>query len=184
MRLDDRLDTSDQWMQFPIRVLVAMLGLLVFMCAGGCGQAGSGNASPPATRTPGPDAAAARYRATIDADMRLIGRAYDRPTCTTRELCVQYLTQVKGATETLIADLNSVSPPPGLTVPAERVGMAAQRFLDDVNTAISAAGQPAGDYQSAAGRPNSHDVDLAVAELVCWPAQPVNAGGEGDYSCG
>lgn len=171
-------------MHFHIRISVAVLGLLVCIGASGCGQASSANGSPAATRSPTPDVAGARYRATIDADMRLIGRAYDRPPCTSRDLCIQYLTQVKGATETLIADLTAVSPPPGLMMPAERVKVAAQRFLDDVNAAISVAQQPAGDYQSAAIRPNSHDVDLAVAELVCWPAQPVNAGGEGDYSCG
>lgn len=78
----------------------------------------------------------------------------------------------------------AVSSPRGLATQAERVRTAAERFLGDVNSAIPRAQQPDGDYQVAANGLNTHDVDLAVAELICWPAHPVNAGGEGDYSCG
>lgn len=115
--------------------------------------------------------------------MRTLNKAWDRPPCATRALCTSYLDQIRDATDGLLNDVSDLTAPPDVAPLAEQVKAAADHLDVEISAAKSEMAEPGTNFQKAATAIDTHDLDYAVAQLDCWPAPPVNFGGEGDYSC-
>lgn len=114
--------------------------------------------------------------------MRAIGFALDAEHCKTRSNCIRELAQIQAATNALLSHLGSGSPPAIGSLVA-KMRLAAQQFSDQVAAAMVVVSQPDSNYFAAGATPTIHDLYLTAAYVDCWPAQPVNPGNEGGYSC-
>jgi len=115
--------------------------------------------------------------------MRTLSFAVDTEACKTRPVCLSELTQIKVATEALLDDIGKGASPPAISALVERLKVAAQQFRAQIDAAMLVVQQPNSNYFAAGGAPTVRDVYLAAAAVDCWPAQPVNPGNEGGYSC-
>lgn len=170
----------------PKRIPAVITGILAtFLLAGlsGCGGGSKASVAPIERLTPSRDPAVVQYRAVIDVDMRAITFALDKEACSTRSECTNELINIKAATDAMLVDLGTGAPPPAIGVPIERLKVAAQDFRDQLDAALIVVQQPNSNYFAAGAAPTVHDLYLAAGYLDCWPDQPVNAPGEGDYSC-
>jgi len=137
--------------------------------------------TPSSSVAPKPDALVVKYRHLIDGDMNAINFALYRLPCNSRQTCASELTQVETATEVLLNDLNGAVAPSGVGPTVESFKSVAQQFEEQVDGDLVAVQQPNSDYTAAT--PTVDGLFLAAATLECWPAKPVNFGGEGGYSC-
>jgi hypothetical protein len=133
----------------------------------------------PATE-PGPsrDPAVVSYRALIDGDLKIVDFSFqENSRCQTREACAGALVQTRVAAQTLLRDMSTADAPASLSANALRVEAAVQQFIVQLDAANALIQQPNSDYISASQVPTIRDVDLSVAAVDCWPAQPL----EGDH---
>jgi hypothetical protein len=59
---------------------------------------------------------------------------------------------------------------------------AAQHFIDQIDTALVLIRKPNSDFLAASALPTIYDLDLAMAELDCWPSAPVIGSTDGHSS--
>ena len=158
--------------------------LLVAVLFAGAACGSSSTAATGTTPSPTPDAAVIAYRNLIGNDFKVIYHAFDKPPCASRTVCVEQVMATVSTTQALIKDIDKNQAPPALIAPAVQVRDAALRFIADLNSAIAAMNRPSTPYQAIVNALSIDDLDLAVANLDCFPRQPKNYGGEGDFSCG
>ena len=115
--------------------------------------------------------------------MRTLSFALDTEACKTRPVCASELTQIKVATEALISDLGKDGAPSPISAAVEHLNVAAQQFGSQIDAALLVVQQPNSDYFAAGAALSIRDLYVAAAAVDCWPAQPVNPGNEGGYSC-
>ncbi len=128
-----------------------------------------------ATREPSNDAAIVKYRAMVHADVGVIDRSSLRGDCSTRVRCIQSMEASRTATTDLLHDL-SVSPPPeAVTGIAARLTASGENYVVQLNEAIAAAAEPNSDYVASSAAPTTAALDLATAQLDCWPLSPVES---------
>jgi hypothetical protein len=165
-------------------VVLVLLGVLL-SSGSACASISVGSTQPSAAAkpSPSPDAALVQYRNVIDGDMRAASAANQRLPCGTRPLCIADIDLMMSTADHLLNDVTRLPAPPQLATLAQAVAAAARTYIGQLDVALAVAKQPNGNYQAAVNVPNPHDLDLSVAALDCWPAQPVNPGNEGDYSC-
>ena len=158
--------------------------LVLFVCAA-CGSSSAAATQSPAAQASAaePDAATLAYRNLIDGDFRAVNRAFDRPPCPSREVCLEEVAATRSATETLLSDLDRSPAPPALTALAANVRATATAFVAQLDSAAAKIAVPSSNYTAVMNTLSFHDLDLAVATMDCWPKPPVNPGNEGDYSC-
>jgi hypothetical protein len=123
------------------------------------------------------DASVVRYRATVDADFRAIDRAFVNGPCDTRAACLATLAQTRSAAAQLRGDMTAMVAPGSIRSIAENVIAADTKFIVQVDAASALMSEPGSDFASAGAVPNVADLELAVAQLDCWPASPV----QGDH---
>ncbi len=134
-------------------------------------------AAPPMRAAPSRDAGILRYRATVDADMRAIDNAFVNGQCDARVTCLATLTRTRTAAEQLRVDMAAMAAPKSVTGIVTEVVAADTQFIAQLDAASAAVRDPSSDYAAAAGVPDIGGLQIAVAELDCWPALPV----EGDH---
>ena len=149
------------------------------LCA--CGAPTTTSTSPGASVSPSPNPLVVQYRRLIDADMSAINFALYKLPCKSRQTCTYELQQVEATTETLMSDLSNAVAPSGVGPTVEPFKSTAQKFEEEVDGDLVVIQQPNSDYMAAS--PTVTELFLAAATFDCWPAEPVNYGGEGGYNC-
>ena len=146
------------------------------------------NVQPATKPSPSATAAVASYRAVIDRDYRAVLSAETGATvCSPRDACIASNSKLRSAIEALIRDMASIATPASLATYAAHVTLAAQQYLQGLDTAINAMEDPKVDYtQVSTPAVLSDNLALAVAMVDCWPARPtptVNYMGPNGYGC-
>ena len=133
---------------------------------------------------PSRDAAVVHVRATLDHDYRAVDAAFNM-TCKSRDVCAAQLVQVRAVTQNLIQTASATQGPAQTAPAVQRVMSAAQHFIEQIDTALVLIRQPNSDFLAAAALPSIYDLDLAMAELDCWPVAPVigSTDGHSGASC-
>ena len=123
------------------------------------------------------------YQARINGDMRPIYGNFGF-ICVSRQQCIALATQIRAATEVLLHDVESTTPPASLGPAAAQLRTAAQQYIAQLDAYIAAEQDPNTNYLAPAD-PSLTNLDLAVATVVCWPGAPDVAGGDQTfgYSC-
>ena len=125
--------------------------------------------------TPSRSADIVGYRDLIDADLRTVDHA-DAGKCNSRNQCILTLEQTRTATFQLLNDVSGNQAPPSVAARADAIRVAVSKLILQLDVAISVASQPSSDYRAASAVPDVAQLDLAVAELDCWPAAPILEG--------
>ena len=148
--------------------------------------AACGSSSAAATATspsPTADAAVVAYRHFVTNDFKAVYHAFNKPPCPSRMVCEEEVMATVAATQALIKDMDKNPAPPSLTMPAVQLRDAAVRFVAALNSSIAAMNRPSSPYQAIVNALSIEDLDVAVANVDCYPQQPKNPGDEGDFSC-
>ena len=122
---------------------------------------------------PSRDPVLVSYRTLIDADMRTVDLSFTTSSaCKTRDACASDLAQTRTATEALLRDISASETPPSVLGAVGRLKAAAQQFIVQLDVALAVVQQPNSDYIAATGAPTVYVLDLAAAEVDCWPITP------------
>ncbi|HSS62016.1 MAG TPA: hypothetical protein VLK30_11245 [Candidatus Limnocylindrales bacterium] len=148
---------------------VVIAALLVGLLIGS--RLGAQQAAP--ATGPSRDANVVRYRATVDADMRAINNQYVNGRCDTRANCLASLLRTRAAAEQLRAEIAAIVAPKPVSSIAARVAAADTQFIAQLDEATAVVGQLNSDFVTAGATPDITGLELAVAELDCWPAAAV-----------
>lgn len=162
--------------------MTGLLAAVPLACVGACGGSSASSVTPTEHTAPSRDPAVVQFRTVIGADMRAISFAVDTEACKTRSNCIGELVQIQTAIQTLLTHLGSGAPA-AIEPLVKKMRLAAQEFSDQVAAALVIVKQPNSNYFAAGAAPTIHDLYLTAAYVDCWPALPVNPGGEGGYSC-
>jgi len=165
--------------------VIAVLGVGALMGARLADRSTVGPATKP---NPTSNAALADYRAVVDRDYRAIRSDTPGATvCSPRGSCIATNLKLKSAIETLIRDIDSTPIPPPLVAATANLKQAAQQYVQGLDTTINAMKDPSIDYtQVSTPTALELNLDLAVATIDCWPAQPLptsNYIGPNGYGC-
>jgi hypothetical protein len=130
------------------------------------------------------DAEVVRYREMVNADIKTIDVEYQRGwTCKTRDGCIAAQATVKAATNALLNDAATHPAPKSLATAEQQLKAAAEQFAVQLDAAVVLMREPNSNFAAAAGAPNVHDLDYAVATIVCWPLKPVETSPHTNMSC-
>ena len=173
--------------------IIAMLAVAVLV---GTRLAEHSNSGPASKPSPSRDAAVLGYQALISRDTRKI-LVNDNLVCPlagtsgtgrgagqSRQQCIANATQTRAATEVLLQDVESTTPPPSLVAAAAQLRTAAQQYIAGLDAYIAALQVPNPNYLALTD-PSPTNFDLAVATVDCWPGVPDLASGDqtNGYSC-
>jgi hypothetical protein len=130
------------------------------------------------------DAAVVRYREMVNSDIKTIDVEYQRGwTCKTRDGCIAAQATVKAATNALLSDAAINPAPTSLAAAEQQLKAAGRQFVVQLDAAVALMREPNSNFVAAAGAPSVHDLDYAVATIVCWPLKPVETQMHTNMSC-
>lgn len=130
------------------------------------------------------DTEVVRYREMVNADIKTIDVDYQRGwTCKTRDGCIAAQATVKAATNALLNDAATHPAPTSLATAEQRLKAVGEQFVAQLDAAVAVMRDPNSNFAAAAGSPNVHDLDYAVATIVCWPLKPVETEMHANMSC-
>lgn len=164
-------------------IAVVLVGALL-----GAAMVRHSNVQPATKPSPSATAAVANYRAVIDRDYRAVLTAETGSiVCSPRGSCIANHLKLRSTIEALIQDIASTPTPASLSSYAAQLTLAAQQYVQGLDTAINALEDPNIDYtQVSTPAVLSANLELAVATVDCWPARPtptVSFIGPNGYGC-
>lgn len=152
-------------------LLIALLTVVVLL---GTRIAGESTRTQVTGSTPSRDPAIVSYRAVITTGMNTVYSAFGaHGYCRTRQECIAVLVKTRTAAAMLLESTSASQPPAPVGQVAANFQTELHQFMDQLDVAIFAMQVPGSDFVAASVAPTINGLDLAAAEIICWPVLPV-----------